>query len=65
MTAPRTGSRLYLLRRAAAAGHVNAVSAEQMAALDELVERDLIRDGQLTEAGWRELREADDDQGSD
>jgi hypothetical protein len=34
-------------------------------ALDELVEKDLIRDGQLTEAGWRELREADHDRERD
>jgi hypothetical protein len=57
-------SRLALLRRAAGADHVSAATAEEKTALDELVEKDLIRDGQLTEAGWRELREADHDRES-
>ena len=65
MTGPLSEFRLSLLRRAAGAGHVSAATAEEKAALDELVEKDLIRDGQLTEAGWRELREADHDRGSD
>lgn len=64
MTGPLSEFRLSLLRRAAGAGHVSAATAEEKAALDELVEKDLIRDGQLTEAGWRELREADHDGGS-
>ncbi len=65
MTGPLTEFRLSLLRRAAAGGHVRAATAEEKAALDELVEKDLIHDGRLTEAGWRELREADHDRGSD
>jgi hypothetical protein len=53
MTGSLIESRLALLRRAASAGHVSAATAEEKTALDELVEKDLIRDGQLTEAGWR------------
>lgn len=64
-TGALTESRLALLRRTAGAGHVSAATAEEETALDELVEKDLIRDGQLTEAGWRELREADHDRESD
>jgi hypothetical protein len=60
-----TESRLALLRRAAAAGHVSAATAEEKAALDELVEKDLTRDGRLIEAGWSKLRETDHDLGSD
>ena len=65
MTGSLTESRLALLRRAASVGHVSAATAVEKTALDELVEKDLIRDGQLTEAGWRELREADHDRESD
>ena len=61
MTGLFTHSRLTLLRRAAGAGHVTATSAEEKAALEDLVAKDLIRDGRLTEVGWRELREADQD----
>jgi hypothetical protein len=56
-----TEFQLILLRRAAAAGHVSAETAEEKAALDELVEKDLVRDGRSTQAGWRELRKADQD----
>jgi hypothetical protein len=65
MTGFLTEFQLILLRRAAGAGHVSVATAKEAAALDELVEKDLIRDGRLTEAGWRELREADHDRGSD
>ena len=65
MTSSLTESWLALMRRAAGAGHVSAATAEEKTALDELVEKDLIRNGQLTEAGWRELREADHDRESD
>jgi hypothetical protein len=34
-----------------------AATPEEESALHELVEKDLIRDGQLTELEWRELRE--------
>jgi hypothetical protein len=48
-----TNCRLSLLRRGAAAGYVSVATAEEKAALDELVEKDLIRDGRLTEAGGK------------
>ena len=64
MTGSLTELWLALMRRAAG-GHVSAATAEEKTALDELVEKDLIRNGQLTEAGWRELREADHDRESD
>ena len=61
-----TESHLVLLRRAAAAGHVSAASAEEAAALEEMVENGLIGDGRLTEDGWwREIRLPDLDRGSD
>jgi hypothetical protein len=65
MTGPLTEHPLSLLRRAAAADHISAATAEEKTALDELVEKDLIRHDQLTEAGWRELREAYHDRGSE
>ena len=56
MTGPLTEFRLSLLRRAAAADHISAATAEEKTALDELVEKDLIRHGQLTEAGASFIR---------
>ena len=56
-----TDSRLTLLRRAGATGHVTATTVEEKADLDDLVAKNLICDGRLTEAGWRELREVDQD----
>jgi len=61
MTGLLTELQLILLRRAAGAGHVSGATAKEKAALDELVEKDLVRDGRLTKAGWRELRESDHD----
>src|SRR6478672_3844220 len=42
-----------------AAGHISVATAEEKTALDELAEKDLIRDGHLSEAGWMERADYD------
>jgi len=53
-----TPAQLSFLRRAAAAGHVSVVSAEETAIIGNLIAKRLIMGNQLTDAGWRELRKA-------
>jgi hypothetical protein len=58
MTEALNSYQLSLLRRAAAAGHVSVVTAEEKTALGELIAKKLVLGNQLTEAGWRELQKA-------
>jgi hypothetical protein len=58
MTEALNPSQISLLRRIAAAGHVNVVTAEERLTLDDLIAKKLIVGDQLTETGWRELRKA-------
>ena len=58
MTEALNAYQLTVLRRAAAAGHVSIMTAEERPALDELLERKLVLGNQLTESGWRQLQRA-------
>ena len=56
MTEALSAYQLTLLRRAAAAGHVSIMTAEERPALDELLAMKLVLGNQVTESGWRQLQ---------
>ena len=58
MTETLNAYQLSLLQRAATVGHVSLATAEEGATLDDLIAMKLVLGNQLTEAGWRQLRNA-------
>lgn len=60
MTEALNASQISFLRRAAAAGHVSVETDEDRKTLDELIEKKLIIGNQLTDAGWTELGNRED-----